>query len=488
MSPDSRPVEHVAAGDHVGRKCPYCRFPLKSGIRAMECGACHAIHHLDCWQDNGGCTVMGCAWAPGKTPRLVVDPLAPGSLPPPPPPAIAPRQPGPSAADLAQALRSWVNTPTVTAVLTAALTALAAMVVVGLVVAVASPDVSQLGAAGFSGLFKEIARDIVATTQARFAPGYFQLLPITFALVPVLGSAVGMYRNASRLAGLPPRRRLLVGALTGVPLAVPVLIIASLGGASGEGFSAASVIFYCVLWGGIGGSAGAARALGSDADVAGVLFGDSWAARWIRVVVAAAKPLGIALLIAALVGVSVWEVQNIRKQANALSGRKQATAIAETPLFAGQYAIDDLALGTFTHFRLQGADSFYGPLPPNDRSNLRHFTPLYRVFAYRGSYPSYVYVFLLILLILVPVVFAVYAGFSSAVAAGARDIPTAVAWGALVGLVWAVIMAALRAIENSQLVVGASLFVWVLLIAGAAGALGGFLASLRTPAVATELT
>ena len=127
------------------------------------------------------------------------------------------------------------------------------------------------------------------------------------------------------------------------------------------------------------------------------------------------------------------------------------------------------------------------PCPEDDRSDGSRFTPRYRIFAYRGAYPSYVYVFLLIVLILVPVVFAAYAGFSSAIAAGARNVRTAIGCGALVGVIWALIMVALRAIEDSQLIVGSSLFAWVLLIAGAAGALGGFLASLRPRTVSTEL-
>lgn len=44
----------------TGVSCPYCRFPLKGGVVAMKCDACGAIHHQDCWDDGGGCSVFGC--------------------------------------------------------------------------------------------------------------------------------------------------------------------------------------------------------------------------------------------------------------------------------------------------------------------------------------------------------------------------------------------------------------------------------------------
>jgi hypothetical protein len=44
----------------VGKTCPYCRFPLKPGEQALLCPACKVPHHLDCWQENEGCTTYGC--------------------------------------------------------------------------------------------------------------------------------------------------------------------------------------------------------------------------------------------------------------------------------------------------------------------------------------------------------------------------------------------------------------------------------------------
>jgi hypothetical protein len=44
----------------AGKTCPYCRFPLKSGSQAVRCDACGTVHHDECWQEGGGCTVLGC--------------------------------------------------------------------------------------------------------------------------------------------------------------------------------------------------------------------------------------------------------------------------------------------------------------------------------------------------------------------------------------------------------------------------------------------
>lgn len=63
MSPVD-PVGRHAGLDDTGRTCPYCRFACKSGVQVVDCPTCSALHHADCWADNGGCAVVGCAAAP----------------------------------------------------------------------------------------------------------------------------------------------------------------------------------------------------------------------------------------------------------------------------------------------------------------------------------------------------------------------------------------------------------------------------------------
>lgn len=59
---------HSAAGDEIGKTCPYCRFPLKPGEQVMTCPACKLPHHADCWRENQGCTTYGCQGTAAATP------------------------------------------------------------------------------------------------------------------------------------------------------------------------------------------------------------------------------------------------------------------------------------------------------------------------------------------------------------------------------------------------------------------------------------
>jgi hypothetical protein len=67
------------------------------------CGHCHSVHHLDCWEDNGGCAVVACAGGPAKAakvaaaeqafPPTISQPIRTVSVPvvePPPPPGVPP--------------------------------------------------------------------------------------------------------------------------------------------------------------------------------------------------------------------------------------------------------------------------------------------------------------------------------------------------------------------------------------------------------------
>lgn len=56
----------LAGAADIGTICPYCRFPLKSGVAMATCSECGATHHGECWSDNGGCAITGCAAGPGN--------------------------------------------------------------------------------------------------------------------------------------------------------------------------------------------------------------------------------------------------------------------------------------------------------------------------------------------------------------------------------------------------------------------------------------
>ena len=56
--------------------CPYCRTGLEATddepIEIVVCEACATPHHADCYAENGGCTVFGCARAPVDEPKISV--------------------------------------------------------------------------------------------------------------------------------------------------------------------------------------------------------------------------------------------------------------------------------------------------------------------------------------------------------------------------------------------------------------------------------
>lgn len=52
--------------------CPYCRAPMEDEAALIACPGCSTPHHAECWEENGGCTVFGCAEAPVEEAKVVV--------------------------------------------------------------------------------------------------------------------------------------------------------------------------------------------------------------------------------------------------------------------------------------------------------------------------------------------------------------------------------------------------------------------------------
>lgn len=51
--------------------CPYCRQPIDQEDVA-GCPDCEIPHHLECWIENNGCTMVGCTQAPPDEPKMSV--------------------------------------------------------------------------------------------------------------------------------------------------------------------------------------------------------------------------------------------------------------------------------------------------------------------------------------------------------------------------------------------------------------------------------
>jgi len=53
--------------------CPYCRTPIETASGdEMLCTGCGTPHHADCYKENGGCTIFGCANAPADEQKVSV--------------------------------------------------------------------------------------------------------------------------------------------------------------------------------------------------------------------------------------------------------------------------------------------------------------------------------------------------------------------------------------------------------------------------------
>ncbi|MEO6802494.1 MAG: NINE protein [Granulicella sp.] len=86
----------------VAEVCPYCRAAFEAEDEVTRCPSCGTPHHADCFAENGGCTIFGCAAAPADEAKISVGagdlqpgqpvamfPVA-GALASPPPPPMPP--------------------------------------------------------------------------------------------------------------------------------------------------------------------------------------------------------------------------------------------------------------------------------------------------------------------------------------------------------------------------------------------------------------
>ena len=53
--------------------CAICMTPVGEAEAAIECPACHAKYHAECWQENGGCAVYGCTQVPKVEARQSIE-------------------------------------------------------------------------------------------------------------------------------------------------------------------------------------------------------------------------------------------------------------------------------------------------------------------------------------------------------------------------------------------------------------------------------
>jgi len=383
----------------------------------------------------------------------------------------------------------------VRAVLLAAAYAALAMLAAGLLLAAAFSDDSLIGLVGRDvGIVTEALRQVVQMLLAdvistgSFGQESWRSAPAILVLVPIGACAVAASSQASGSEGLSRPARLALGAATGIPFALLMVIVALAAGTSGDIEPSVGGAFgYGLLWGGLGGLLGTLRVVDRGVGASGMPArrGDGAASRGrvragLVVAGAALKPLGVLLLVSTVIGLSLVLVQTAAGAGAVLANRPLAIAFVENALYLLEHGLHFAELGALVEFRSPGSLGALGlPIPVGDVTAVTGGDS-FRIFGYREVLRGYVFVPLLLVGIALPVLLALYAGFSTARLQSARSPLLGAAWGAVVGPAWAVAMGLADAVIGGQVfgaADGDSVFATFLLIGTAFGALGGRLAA-----------
>jgi len=375
---------------------------------------------------------------------------------------------------------------------------------VAVAVAVATPPEGFLDLQGAEslGALEEGMRQSWSFSQAGLdvvgADLTLRTVPATFVLVPLLASMLAGFVFARLTRGARPLERLGWAAATAVPFAAVTLVLAAASGEiAGEEVALeprlAAVGLLSLLWGALGGAAGAGLALRRDGGRLPAPVREVGATLW-----AAWRSLLLALALTTAIGTAAVLVQTLRDAGDVRSatGRSQALAGGETAAYALDHGVRFLALGAGAEFRNPDLYGILGlPLPVTRFTQVvpaadtdaggggeQPSTPGYRIFDYEAALPGWAFAGLLGL-IAIPVVFAIHAGSRVARSRGARSAAAGTAWGLAVGPAWAAAMVGLAMVVQKELYGRVELesVLAVFLFGGAAlGALGGAGAGLRT--------
>ena len=177
----------------------------------------------------------------------------------------------PQAGELSGLLMGRLAVPGVVAAGLAALAAAGAVLVAGLIIALATPDASILGLVGRDGsLISEAFRQAVSTLLAPvidtgpLSSASGRLAPMIFVAIPIGAVALATRWQLHRTEGAGPAARIAWAAVVGLPFGLLMLAFAVLGGDSdvtNVSPSAGSAFGLGLLWGIVGGALGAATAL-----------------------------------------------------------------------------------------------------------------------------------------------------------------------------------------------------------------------------------
>jgi hypothetical protein len=320
---------------------------------------------------------------------------------------------------------------------------------------------------------------------------------IAWTALPVAGAFLGG-RVLGRRSGLAPWARPAWGLLASavfVVLAIPLVVLAD-----GDQYSTSvgSLFLYAIVL------------------VGGATAAGAWSSREQRVarpvtalLAGILRPLALAATVLAVFGLLVssgliltntvarlgWDLQalqqeNLSSEADDLDFRLP-NALGQSVVASANYALlltGEGMLSQSSVTSLPPTDVKWDELSPAERE--REVAELFdedderlRVFDADDELPPYVFLPVLIVVLLVPNAAALYAGFVAARRMRAPTAPLGAAWGALVGIVWAVVLTIVDGMLASELH-GDSLFWSVLLFGTLFGAIGGLMGAQRHAAAA----
>ncbi len=449
---------------------------------------------------------------PPEPPEPEPEPVAAAPPPPQPPepepePAAA-REPlrdrigrvDPQAGELSEALMVQLAVPGVVAAGLAALAAAAAVLVAGLIIALATPDASILGVVGRDGgLLTEGFRQAVSTLLAPvvdtgpLSSASGRLAPMIFVAIPIAAVAFATRWQLHRTEGARPAARIAWAAVVGLPFGLLMLAFAVLGGdsdATNVSPSAGSAFGLGLLWGVVGGALGAATAIPLERAAEG-RTAPPLVRRILTAAAATLRPLGALLIVCAALGLVGWLVQVGANVDDVRGGRSTATALVEESLFVGEHGVHLAALGAGARFTPDAPGALGLPFPVDQAGDVPGRDGGLRVFSYSDAMPAYVFLPALAILIGLLILAALYAGFAAARAVGAATTTMGAAWGAVTGPAWAIAMTILVALAGGLFhgdADGGSVFGLFLLFGALLGAGGGVLAVSGATAPAAQPT
>jgi hypothetical protein len=392
----------------------------------------------------------------------------------------------PAQAELVDQLGRLGQTPAVVAAGVIGVGTFAVVFVAGFVLA-ALPDASLIGFLGAdAGYVEEAFRQMVQLVLGGFENDALfeafrstsRVAPGLFALVPTLTALYLARAQLTRLRGASLGLRLGVAAggalLFALLMILPALLTGDINASIGQAFG------YGLLWALIGALTGtvlAAPPSGTAAEkvpARGRVFVDA--------ALTALKPLGLALFVTTALGTTVWIV-NVAADSETRGSRSLPIALVDSALYAVDHGVHTFELGSLAAFERRSLEPavLALPLPAEEPEEiLGTSSEPYRIFAYRDGTSAIVFLLMLVVLIGIPVCAALLAGFTVARERAATSPVAGAAWGALVGPVWAIVLAILNALLQDTLyghAQGESVFGIVLVLGALIGGLGGFLAA-----------